>query len=94
MKITSITATWLHVPIPEERRHKSDYGVTDSFDTTLVRVETDAGIVGWGEARGALPAQCNCAGVCAVIENEFAPLLIGEDARDISRLWEIMYEVV
>ena len=91
MKITGISATWLHVPIPPERQHASDYGLSSSFDTALVRVDTDAGITGWGEARGALPAQCNCAGVCAVIENEFAPLLLGEDPRDISRLWEVMY---
>ncbi len=91
MKITGISATWLHVPIPPERQHASDYGLSSSFDTALVRVDTDAGITGWGEVRGALPAQCNCAGVCAVIENEFAPLLLGEDPRDISRLWEVMY---
>ena len=91
MRITRISATWLHVPIPKERQHVSDYGPTVSFDTALIRVDTDAGITGWGEARGALPAQANCAGVCAIVENEFAPLLLGEDPRDISRLWEVMY---
>ena len=91
MKITRITATWLHVPIPPERQHVSDYGRTTSFDTALVRVDTDAGVIGYGEARGALPAQANCAGVCAIVENEFAPLLLGEDPRDTSRLWEVMY---
>jgi L-alanine-DL-glutamate epimerase-like enolase superfamily enzyme len=91
MKITSVTATWLHVPIPKEKQHVSDYGPTVSFDSTLVRVETDAGISGCGEARGALPSNGNCAAVCAAIEKELGPLIVGEDPRDISRLWDVMY---
>ena len=54
MKIKSVTADWLHVPIPEDRQHVTDFGRISSFDTTLVRVETECGIVGHGEARAAL----------------------------------------
>ena len=50
MKITAVTATWLHVPIPEDRQHVSDFGRVTSFDATLVRIDTDAGITGWGES--------------------------------------------
>ena len=91
MKITDIRATWLHVPIARERQHVSDYGPTASIDTVLVEVETDAGVTGLGEARATLSVNGNCAAVCAAIENEFRPLLIGQDPRDISRLWEVMY---
>ena len=54
MKIKSIEARWLHVPIPEAAHHRSDFGLHTSFDTTLVRIETDTGLVGWGEAKAAV----------------------------------------
>ena len=33
MKITSIQATWVHVPIPHERQHTSNFGRIASFDS-------------------------------------------------------------
>ena len=59
MKIKSVTATWLHVPIPEERQHRSDFGQTASFDSTLVRVETESGLVGHGEAKAVVGSAGN-----------------------------------
>src|SRR5205814_1105877 len=47
MKIKSVTAYWVHIPIPHERQHTSDFGRTLSFDGTLVRIDTDCGITGW-----------------------------------------------
>jgi L-alanine-DL-glutamate epimerase-like enolase superfamily enzyme len=91
MRITRVSATWLHVPIPAERQHVSDYGRATSFDSTLVRVETDSGITGFGEARGALPSTGNCASLVTHIERDLGPMLVGHDPRDISRLWELMY---
>jgi L-alanine-DL-glutamate epimerase-like enolase superfamily enzyme len=49
MKITSIHATCVHVPIPYERQHVSDFGRVASFDSVVVKIETDEGLVGWGE---------------------------------------------
>ena len=91
MKITRVSADWLHVPIPEERQHRSDFGVTRAFDSTLVRVETDAGITGFGEAKAAVGSAGNNLALAACVERELGPLLIGEDPRDISRLWDVMY---
>ena len=51
MKIARVAARWLHRDIPYERQHVSDFGRVASFDTTLVEVETDDGIIGWGEAK-------------------------------------------
>ena len=50
MKITRVEAVWLQVPIPEDRQHVSDFGRATTFDTALVRIDTDAGISGIGEA--------------------------------------------
>ena len=47
MKIKSVRADWLHVPIPEQQQHTSDFGKTRSFDSTLVRIETEGGLVGF-----------------------------------------------
>jgi L-alanine-DL-glutamate epimerase-like enolase superfamily enzyme len=91
MKINKITADWIHVPIEEAKRHTSDFGRVDSFDSTLVRVETEGGITGFGEAKAVVGSAGACVALCALIEEELAPLLIGEDARDISRLWDVMY---
>jgi hypothetical protein len=44
MKIRSITADWLHVPIPEDKQHTTDFGRIAAFDSTLVRIETAGGV--------------------------------------------------
>jgi L-alanine-DL-glutamate epimerase-like enolase superfamily enzyme len=91
MKIKSVTADWLHAPIPEDRQHSTDFGRIKSFDTTLVRVETECGIVGHGEARAALSSSSTNFALNTVIEEELGSLIIGEDPRRISRLWDVMY---
>lgn len=91
MKIRSVEATWLHVPIPDDQQHVSDFGRIQSFDNTLVRIEVEGGLVGYGEARAAVASFGINAPVVALINHEFAPMLVGEDARDVRRLWEVMY---
>ncbi len=56
----------------------SDYGRATAFDTTLVRVETDDGLIGWGEAKGVLPSSGAQAALVTAINEEMAPLLVGE----------------
>jgi L-alanine-DL-glutamate epimerase-like enolase superfamily enzyme len=91
MRIRRIRADWLHVPIPEEKQHTTDFGRIAAFDSTLVRVETEGGLVGFGEAKAAVGSAGTSAALVTCIEQELAPLLVGEDARDISRLWDVMY---
>jgi L-alanine-DL-glutamate epimerase-like enolase superfamily enzyme len=91
MKIKSVTAEWIHVPIPEARQHVTDFGRVSSFDSTLVRVETECGIVGYGEARPAAGAAGSGLALKTLVEHELGPLIVGEDPRRISRLWDIMY---
>lgn len=47
----------------------------------VIKVSTDAGLVGWGETYA-------LAGVRAAIEHVIAPLLIGGDPLDRTRLWQ------
>jgi L-alanine-DL-glutamate epimerase-like enolase superfamily enzyme len=90
-RIISVTAAWLQAPIPPERRHTSDFGLMDTFNTGLVTVETEDGLVGHGEAKVHVGSAGNYAAVCAVVEHELRPLLLGQDSRDIAGLWERMY---
>ncbi len=91
MKITRVQATWCHVPIPYERQHTSDFGRVTSFDSVIVRIETDAGLTGWGECKAGVGSAAACAGLAAIVNLDYAPLLVGQDPRDISRLWDVMY---
>ena len=91
MKITAVRAAWLRAPIPAERRHTSDFGVNDSFNTCLVEIDTDAGLTGLGEAKVGVGNLGNYAALVTLIHAELAPVLIGRDARDITALWEAIY---
>lgn len=91
MKITNVEAFWLRCPIPKEKQHRSDYGLLTDFDMTLVVVTTDTGLQGFGEAKAAVGSSGVCASIVTCVEKELKPLLIGKDARHISRIWEHVY---
>lgn len=91
MKITNVEAFWLRCPIPAEKQHRSDYGLLTNFDMTLVVVTTENGLQGFGEAKAAVGSSGVCASIVSCIENEIKSILIGQDARNISRIWEIVY---
>ncbi len=54
---------------------------------TFVKVTTDAGIVGWGDATEWVRPLAHC----KVIEEDLAPLVIGEDPFNIEKLWQKMW---
>jgi L-alanine-DL-glutamate epimerase-like enolase superfamily enzyme len=91
MKITNVEAFWLRCPIPREKQHRSDYGLLTDFDMTLVVVTTDTGLQGFGEAKAAVGSSGVCASIVTCVEKELKPLLVGKDARHISRIWEHVY---
>jgi len=91
VKTTNVHATWVHVPIPLERQHVSDFGKIASFDSVIVKIDTDAGHVGWGEAKAGVGSASAAYGLAAIVNRDFAPLLVGQDPRDVSRLWDVMY---
>src|ERR1700719_1706902 len=91
MKIKSVGAFWVHIPIPPDRQHTSDFGRTLSFDGSLVRIDTECGLTGRGEAKAQVGGMAQNQALTCMINEEFAPLLVGEDPRDITRLWETLY---
>lgn len=90
MKITSVEAAWLHVPLPAEKQHRSDFGRIAAFDGVLVSVRTEDGLVGYGEAKPAVGSSGNGAALVAIVTQELAPLLVGQDSSAIGALGQRM----
>jgi D-galactarolactone cycloisomerase len=89
--VRDVTARWLHCPIPFDRQHVSDFGRIASFDMALVRIETEDGLVGWGEAKAAVGSAGSCSALVACINDELGPALVGRDARRINEHVDRMY---
>ncbi|QCP62360.1 mandelate racemase/muconate lactonizing enzyme family protein [Pantoea sp. SO10] len=86
MKIKSVTSHLLRVPLG----HKTFYSSQAAFperNSYLVRIETDNGLVGWGEGGQYGPAQP----VAAVVDHVFAPRILGRDPTEPVRIWEELY---
>ena len=54
MRIGKVGAPGQPVPIADARQHTPDFGRIRALDPTLVRVETEGGPVGYGEAKAAV----------------------------------------
>lgn len=69
---------------PAERRK---YVYSDTIDAVLVRVATDDGVVGWGEAKAPVGARATA----AIVEDLLAPVVLGSRVDEITRTWDRMY---
>ncbi|MGH6894177.1 MAG: cis-3-hydroxy-L-proline dehydratase, partial [Dongiaceae bacterium] len=87
MKITSIRAYQVDLPLHEGSYKWSGGNVVTVFDSTVVAVETDAGVTGYGEVCPLGPAYlpAYAAGVRAGLK-EIGPKLLGLDPRDLGVL--------
>ncbi|MCI0682709.1 MAG: mandelate racemase/muconate lactonizing enzyme family protein [Gemmataceae bacterium] len=91
MRIQRITAYRVELPLHEGSYQWSGGKSVAVFDSTVVGVETDAGIVGWGEVcpLGPFYLPAYAAGVRAGV-TELGPHLIGHDPLDLERLNRFM----
>ncbi len=86
MKVVAVDA----VPLSLDLR---DWAVTLGVgtaikkDTVIVRVRTEDGIVGYGEAHHALAPTV----VAELVNTSLAPLVVGEDALAVEHVWEKLY---
>lgn len=91
MKITQISAYQVDLPLVEQSYRWSGGKSVEVLDSTIVRVETNAGVVGHGEAcpLGAayLPAYAQG---CRTGIAELAPHLIGQCPLELARLNRVM----
>lgn len=86
MKISRIETYILRVPLGKERFYSSQTAFPER-NSLLVRIETDTGIVGWGEGGQYGPPEPPA----ACIHHVLAPLLLGQDPLQRTVLWERLY---
>src|SRR6187397_3541135 len=91
MRITRIAAWQVDLPLHEGSYKWSGGKSVAVFDSTVVAIETDAGITGYGEVcpLGPFYLPAYGEGVRAGMR-ELAPHLIGEDPRELSKLNHLM----
>ncbi len=93
MKIRTVEAVPLCWPVPSGGHGRpSDYGRHDESVAIIVRIETDDGLVGFGEVHpGYGYTRGACWSVKAIVERELGPEIIGQDASRPEYIWEKMY---
>jgi len=84
LKIIKITAIPISFRLPEGKTVTMGIGSTTKRDAIIVRVETDEGITGYGEAHpGRSPGA-----IVSLIHNTLAPLVVGMSATDCIGVWQ------
>jgi L-alanine-DL-glutamate epimerase-like enolase superfamily enzyme len=84
MKITDVEAFPLLIPM-EEEPPLAPMGETSAHHT-LIKVFTDEGIIGLGEAFRFAPRA-----MCVFIDEVLRPLIVGHNPLEIEKLWLLMY---
>lgn len=83
MKITAVETTWTRIPFDMGGRPAVSGGIGwQHMNTVWLRVITDQGLEGWGEAFG----HASAATTMATLNAQLAPAILGQDARDIAGL--------
>ncbi|MDN3312021.1 mandelate racemase/muconate lactonizing enzyme family protein [Microbacterium oryzae] len=87
MKITAVETFVLSTTLP--RPFAYSQGWVTARSTTVVKVTTDEGHVGWGEtfSVGLQPPQI----AASVIDNALAPLVVGRDPLQTDVIWDDLY---
>jgi L-alanine-DL-glutamate epimerase-like enolase superfamily enzyme len=94
MRIKSAQAWWISIPIETARQHRSDFGTLTHFDAAILRIETEDGLVGWGEGKNAAGSAGDYAALVHLLNSEIAPQIVGRQAGDITAIWEMLYNGV
>ena len=91
MKITRIVVYQVDLPLTKPYRLSGGRLLCEQLDTTIVSLETDDGLVGWGESCpwGATYLPAFAGGVRAGIA-ELAPALLGRDPRELDRINHVL----
>src|SRR5437879_9914636 len=85
MKITRVEPIPVCVPLKKGLTAKRAHGGQATSPSVLVKVHTDAGLVGLGEATiSGLWSGETQAGTVSAIRDYIAPQLVGKDSRDIT----------
>src|SRR5262245_32625389 len=91
MKITTLETYLLSAPLPQVVR-TSTHAIT-RVSEVVVKLTTDAGLVGIGEAHGPFLFQAGPDGLRGVndILRALTPLVVGQDPFDVERIWQEVF---
>lgn len=86
MRITEVKV----LPVGHKLETPLRWGSLEVFyrGSVFIRVSTDEGIIGWGEAGFSVNYYSR---IRPVVEEMLIPLLLGRDPLEIERIWEDMY---
>lgn len=89
MRIADLRAVPISFPVPADKSVRLGIGRSVKRDAVLVRVETDDGRVGWGEAHHG-----RCPGAVArLVDTTLRELVLGFDAHDVAGVWARVYKM-
>ena len=87
MKITDVKAYPISFPIAPQNRVALGIGTAVKRDAVVVKVSTDEGITGWGEAHHGRAHTT----VAKLIETTLRQLILDLDPQDVIGIWQRMY---
>lgn len=89
MRIVKLEAVPISFPVPENKSVRLGIGRSVKRDSVLVRIETEDGYVGWGEAHhGRAPGA-----IARLIDSTMRELVVNQDALDINGIWSRVYKM-
>ena len=89
MRIIELKAYPVSVPVPEEKQVRIGIGRMIKRDAVVVRVETEDGIIGYGESHHG-----RCPGAVAhLVNTTLSDLVTGMDAADVVGIWSKIYKM-
>ncbi len=91
MKITQLDTYFLAVPLPQPVRTSTS--TISQVSEVIVKLTTDAGLVGIGEAHGPFLFRQGPEGMRIVNEivQQITPLVVGEDPFNVERIWQDLF---
>ena len=92
MKITRISLYKLAIPLKEP--FITSLGVDTDALNVLVKIETDAGITGFGECRPYMPINGESQETCYIVGQYFAKVLLGKNPLYINDAIQLMDSVI
>ena len=91
MKITRLDTYFLSIPLPQPVRTSTS--TISQVSEVIVKLTTDAGLVGIGEGHGPFLFRQGPEGMRVVNEivQQITPLVVGEDPFNVERIWQDLF---
>ena len=91
MKITALDTYFLSAPLPQPVRTSN--ATISQVSEVIVKLTTDAGLVGVGEGHGPFLLRQGPEGLRSIgeIVQRITPLVVGQDPFSVERIWQDLF---